>query len=44
MASAPKTMSQFYRQGGVTRLGGNARTRGRSRAIQQVTQTRGRNA
>lgn len=31
-----QSMSQYYRNGGVTRLGGNARTRGRQASINRV--------
>ena len=36
----PETMSQFYRRTGGTRLGGNARTRGRTAPIRPVTRGR----
>ena len=38
MASTPRTMSQYYRQGNPTRMGGNSRTRGRPRQVQRVPQ------
>lgn len=35
-----QSMSQYYQSGGVTRLGGNARTRGRQATITRATRGR----